>query len=134
MTQKIASQIDAAQGGQSDNQIQIHPHAKDRWAERTPAEEPLSEAWAASVCVRAPAAHADETRLYAPYNALLVYRQGMLRTVLHNDGRVECAALGTCSTCENVIDPIADETCRWCGAETQTEGRGRVVVTRGDLE
>jgi len=132
--QNITSQIDAAQGGQTDIQTQIHPHAEDRWAERTPAEKPLSEAWAASVRVQAPAADADEARLYAPYNALLVSRCGVLRTVLHNDGRVECTALGTCSSCENVIDPIGDETCRWCGAETQTQGRGRAAVTRGDSE
>jgi hypothetical protein len=133
MTQQISAATGGAQGG-STTQIQIHPHAQDRWAERTPAEEPLSAAWEASVPVQVPAANATETRLYAPYDALLVYRHGLLRTVLLNDGRLECPGLDTCAACENLMDPIEDETCRWCGATTRTQGHGGVTLTRGDSE
>ena len=134
MMDEMPTAIDGVQGGQTETQIQIHPHAEDRWTERTPAEEPLSAAWARSVRIQAPAADADEVRLYAPYSALLVYRQGMLRTVLNNDGRISCPALGTCSSCENLIDPVVDDTCRWCDAEIETQGHGRATVTRGDVE
>jgi hypothetical protein len=134
MTQQMSTAVGGAQGGQSGAQIQIHPHADRRWAERTPAEPALSAAWDASVRVRAPAADADEVRLYAPYDALLVYRAGVLRTVLNNDGRLECPGLGACTACGNVVDPVSGESCRWCGAETQTEGHGRVAITRGESQ
>lgn len=122
------SSTTAAQGAQ------ISGHAEERWAERTAAEEPLSAAWEQSVPIQAPDADADECRLYAPYDALLVSRRGVLRTVLHNDGRVQTATLGCCSSCDNLLDPLADETCRWCGAETETHGHGQVTITRGELQ
>ncbi len=134
MMQDNTTAIDGSQDGQINGRIQMHPHAEDRWTERTPAEKPLMAAWAESIHVRAPAADADVVRLYAPYNTLLVLRDGTLRTVLHNDGRIDCSALGVCASCENVIDPIEDKTCRWCDSKVQTGGHGQVKVTRGDSE
>lgn len=134
MIQNNTTEIGGSQGGQINGRIQIHPHARDRWAERTPAEKPLTAAWAESLRVRAPAADADVVRLYAPYNALLILRDGTLRTVLHNDGRINCAALGVCASCENLVDPIEDNMCRWCDAQVQTGGHGRVKVTREDSQ
>ena len=111
--------------------VPIIPHAYDRWSERTPAEVSLEAAWEAAVSVEAPEADATEARLYPPYNALLVVRDGKLRTVLHNDGRIECSGLGTCDACGKLIDPLAGATCPWCGGETSSERTlGRVTLTR----
>jgi len=132
MTKKISTANGEAQAAQTDAYVRISTHAQERWTERTSAQESLRAAWERSIRVRAPSASATEVRLYAPCEALLIYRQGALRTVLNNDGRIDCTALGACTACENLIDPVQDATCRWCGAETETHGRGRASVVRGD--
>jgi|APHM01.1.fsa_nt_gi hypothetical protein len=134
MFQDNTTAIDGSQGGQINGRIQIPSHAQDRWTQRTPAEKPLTVAWTESIRVCAPAANADVARLYAPYDALLVLRDGTLRTVLTNDGRINCSALGVCASCKNLIDPIADTTCRWCDSRVQTGAHGQVKVTRGDTQ
>lgn len=133
MTQKTPTANGGVQTTQTAAQIRILPHAEERWGERTPAQESLRAAWAGSVRVQVPGVDADETRLYAPYDALLVYRQGALRTVLNKKGWVGCPSLGECTACGNVIDPVVDEVCRWCGTETETQGHGRASLSRGDL-
>lgn len=109
------------------------PHAIDQWNDRTPAELSLVEAWKAAVPVHAPECDADSTRLYVPYDALLVERAGVLRTVLHNDGRIDLNGLSTCPSCEGLYDPLRSSgTCRWCDAPLPTQQTtGGVTLVRG---
>jgi hypothetical protein len=132
MSQTSTRKFGAESGGQT--MVEISGHARQRWAERTPAETSLQAAWNQSVAVTAPAADSTAARLYEPYDALLVVKQGTLRTVLYNDGRIDTTGLTECSACGDLVDPVDDETCRWCGAKCGTTGTpGRVTLTRGDI-
>jgi len=93
------------------------PHAIDQWTDRTPAELPLVDAWKEAIPGRRPECDADSTRLYVPYDALLIERGGVLRTVLHNDGRIDTDGLSVCPSCKGFYDPLhSDGDCRWCNA------------------
>lgn len=93
------------------------PHAPDMWEDRTPAEISLEEGWKRAIPVRAPECNATFTRLYAPYDILFVVRDGLLRTELNNDGRIDLEGLSTCSECNDLYDPFrAGGTCPWCDA------------------
>jgi hypothetical protein len=109
------------------------PHAPEQWRTRTPAGLTLVEAWKQAVPIRAPDCDADSTRLYAPYDALLVERSGVLRTVLNNDGRVETDGLSTCPSCNGLYDPLRTEgSCRWCGAPLPSQRTtASVTLVRG---
>lgn len=112
-----------------------YPHAPERWEERTPAEISLEEAWKEAVPVHAPECDATSTRLYVPYDVLLVERAGMLRTVLNNDGRINLEGLSACPSCEGLYDPLhADGTCGWCDAllPTRRTTGGVTLVSGGD--
>ncbi|WP_200530886.1 hypothetical protein [Halorubrum sp. LN27] len=110
------------------------PHAYEQWEARTPAEISLEEGWRAAIPVHAPECNATFTRLYAPYNVLFVVRDGLLRTELNNDGRIDTEGLSTCPSCEELIDPLrAEGNCPWCDAvlpNRQTTG-GVTLVTGG---
>jgi hypothetical protein len=111
------------------------PHAPERWEERTPADISLAEAWKDAVPVHAPECDADSTRLYAPYDVLLVERAGTLRTVLYNDGRINPEGLAACPSCDGLYDPLQSSgTCRWCDAPLPTHrtAGGVTLVTGGD--
>ncbi|NHN41830.1 hypothetical protein G9C85_09330 [Halorubellus sp. JP-L1] len=109
----------------------IKPHARTRWAERTPADRPLEVAWRQAQPVDAPAARCSYARLYQPYDALFIVRDGWLRTVLHNDGRLEKDGLVLCTTCDDLIDPIMHDTCPTCDAEQPaSQTSGRITITR----
>lgn len=110
----------------------ITDHAHARWQERTPADRPLEVAWRQATPVEAPAAGCDHARLYEPYDALLVVRAGWLRTVLHNDGRLETAGLVLCGACDDLVDPITDECCPWCDEPLPAVQQcGAITVVRG---
>jgi len=110
------------------------PHAREMWEARTPAKKSLEEAWRAAIPVRAPECNATYTRLYAPYNMLFVVRDGLLRTELNNDGRIDTEGLSICPCCEELIDPLrAQGHCPWCKAtlpSRQTTG-GVTLVSGG---
>jgi len=74
----------------------IKQHARDRWHERTPQTgrskkrgASTIEAWRIATPVDAPAAECSHARLYEPTDALMLVREGWLRTVLNNDGRLQ---------------------------------------------
>jgi len=106
------------------------PHAVDRWHERTPAEVSLTEAWKAAVPVGAPETTADDVRLYAPYEMLLIVRAGLLRTELHRDHRTDLSGLLPCPECGDIVDPVLDEQCPWCDATLDRLCDGRVRISR----
>jgi hypothetical protein len=112
------------------------PHAIDRWHERTPADVTLIEAWKEATPVHAPECEADSTRLYAPYNVLLVERAGVLRTVLHNDGQIDHSGLSECPHCDCVYDPLrSGDTCQWCDGPLparRTTGGATLVLGGGE--
>jgi hypothetical protein len=109
------------------------PHAIDQWTARTPAELRLVEAWKTAIPVNAPECDADSTRLYVPYDVLLVERGGVLRTVLHNDGRIDTAGLSVCPGCEGLYDPLlTGASCRWCdGPLPSRRSTGGVTLVVG---
>lgn len=111
------------------------PHAVEQWTDRTPADIPLVDAWREAVPVHAPECNAHSTRLYVPYDALLVERAGLLRTVLHNDDRIDVDGLSICPNCNGLYDPVwSSSVCRWCG-ETLPDRRktsGVTLVTGGE--
>lgn len=110
----------------------IKPHARDRWQERTPADRPLENAWCKAKPVEAPAAWCTYARLYEPYDALMLVRDGYLRTVLRNDGRLEKDGLVMCEACDDLVDPISDDECPWCGTVQPTVRKcGAITVVRG---
>lgn len=75
--------------------------------------------------VEAPGVAGTRVRLYPPYDVVLVVRRGMLRTVLYNDGRLAAPGLHECETCGDLVDPVADASCPWCGAPLgETAGAG----------
>lgn len=110
----------------------IKPHAHDRWHQRTPADRPLEVAWRAAKPVDAPAAECSAARLYEPYDALMLIRDGWLRTVLINDGRLNNAGLVMCSACDDLVDPVTDTECPWCGeAQPRTQTCGAITIVHG---
>ena len=99
-----------------------------------PADISLDDAWEQSVDVVAPEADCTSARLYPPYDALLVVKHTTVTTVLHNDGRLETPGLIECAGCENLADPVDNDTCPWCGdALSGTVRSGRVTISRGDI-
>jgi hypothetical protein len=118
--------------GQNPSFITISSHAQNRWTDRTQAEISVKEAWEQSVPVEAPEADSTATRLYPPYNALLVVKHATMTTVLSNDGRLDTSGLIDCPSCGDLVDPVDDDTCPWCGAECVEEVRpGCVTLTQG---
>ena len=110
----------------------IKQHARDRWQERTPADRPLVVAWRAAKPVEAPAARCSAARLYEPFDALMLVRDGWLRTVLVNDGRLQTDGLVMCDRCDDLIDPITDTECPWCGEpQPRSQTCGAITVVRG---
>jgi len=111
------------------------PHAVEKWEARTPAEIPLEEGWKAAIPVRAPECNATFTRLYAPYNVLFVVRDGLLRTTLINDGRIDLEGLSVCPECDDLYDPLrASGTCPWCDATlpSQRTTGGVTLIAGGE--
>lgn len=108
------------------------PHAPTQWQKRTPAEISLEAAWRAAIPVRAPKCNASFTRLYAPYDVLLVVRDGWLRTALPNDGRINTEGLATCASCEELVDPLRDDECPWCDTPLPArQATGGVTLVKG---
>lgn len=112
----------------------IKQHARDRWHERTPADQPLSSAWFSATPVDAPAAECSHARLYHPTDALMLVRDGWLRTVLINDGRLQYSGLVMCDACDDLIDPITHTDCPTCGySQSTVQTCGQItVIYRGD--
>ena len=109
-----------------------YPHAYKRWSERTPAEVSIKVAWMCAIPVEAPECDAQDVRLYAPYDALLIVRGGVLRTALLSDYRTDLSGLTPCSKCNDLIDPLRSETCPWC--DTVVGGcleSGRIAINLG---
>ncbi len=110
----------------------ITSHAHERWHERTPADRPLEVAWRQATPVEAPAARCSYARLYERYDALMLVRDGWLRTVLHNDGRLRMDGLVMCDACDDLVDPITDIECPGCGApQPAVLVCGQKTVVRG---
>ena len=110
----------------------IKQHARDRWNERTPADQPLASAWFSATPVTAPAARCSHARLYEPTDALILVRDGWLRTVLINDGRLQESGLVMCCSCDDLIDPITDEHCPTCGeSQPAKQTSGQITVVHG---
>lgn len=110
----------------------IKPHARDRWNERTPADRPLEVAWRHAKPVEAPAARCSYARLYERYDALMLVRDGWLRTVLNNDGRLEMDGLVMCEACDDLVDPITETECPGCGEpQPAVQTCGQITVKRG---
>jgi len=109
----------------------ITDHARTRWEERTPADRPLEVAWRQAKPVEAPAARCTGARLYEPYDALMIVRDGSLRSVLINDGRLDTTGLVLCEACDDLIDPIGDPTCPWCGhTQPSEQTHGAITLVR----
>lgn len=110
----------------------IKQHARDRWHERTPADRRLEDAWRVAKPVDAPAARCSHARLYEPTDALMLVRDGWLRTVLINDGRLQTNGLVMCESCDDLVDPITDTHCPSCGdQQPAVQTCGQVTVIRG---
>ena len=110
----------------------IKQHARDRWHERTPADRPIEEAWRIATPVDAPAAECSHARLYEPTYALMLVREGWLRTVLNNDGRLQKTGLVMCDNCDDLVDPIIDTRCPSCGnPQPAVQTCGQVTVIHG---
>lgn len=110
----------------------IKQHARDRWRDRTSADRPLEAAWRAAKPVEAPAARCAYARLYERSDALMLVRNGWLRTVLINDGRLEKDGLLMCEACDDLIDPISDDECPWCGkSQPAVQECGQITVVHG---
>lgn len=108
------------------------PHAIDQWNDRTPAEIPLIDAWRKSIPVAAPECDAETVRYYAPYDALLIVRAGVLRTVLISDNRTDFSGLSPCESCGELVDPLRADECPWCEATLEVGNvPGGVVLRRG---
>lgn len=113
----------------------IKQHARERWHQRTPADRPLAIAWQQAKTVEAPAAQCSDARLYEPYDALLLVRDGWLRTVLINDGRLRNPGLVMCEACDDLVDPISDTECPWCGEPQPAEQVcGQITVVHGGTQ
>jgi RNA polymerase subunit RPABC4/transcription elongation factor Spt4 len=110
----------------------IKQHARDRWHERTPGNQPLASAWFSATPVDAPAAKCSHARLYEPTDALMLVRDGWLRTVLINDGRLQHSGLVMCDNCDDLVDPITHTRCPTCGSpQPAVQTCGQVTVVHG---
>jgi hypothetical protein len=110
----------------------IKQHARNRWHERFPIDRPIEAAWRAGKPVDAPAARCEHARLYEPVDALMLVRDGWLRTVLVNDGRLSTTGLVMCEACDDLIDPITDTRCPTCGElQPAVQTCGQVTVVHG---
>ncbi|MBB6090852.1 hypothetical protein [Halobacterium salinarum] len=107
------------------------PHAPEQWRKRTPAEIDIEAAWKLAIPVRAPECNAQDVRLYAPYDALLLVRGGLLRTALLSDHRTDLAGLFPCPSCDDLVDPIRSDCCPWCDAVLEDVARSSIRVTKG---
>lgn len=108
-----------------------HPHAPQQWRKRTPAEVAIEEAWKVAIPVRAPECDAQDVRLYAPYNALLLVRGGLLRTALISDHRTDLSGLLPCPECDDLVDPMRSGTCPWCESPLEQLECGHISVHIG---
>jgi len=110
----------------------IKQHARERWHERFCTDEPLDAAWFTATPVDAPAARCSHARLHQPTDALMLVRDGWLRTVLVNDGRIQQNGLVMCDACDDLVDPITHEECPSCGAsQPAVQTYGRATLIRG---
>jgi hypothetical protein len=107
------------------------PHAPEQWRKRTPAAVSIEDAWKVAIPVRAPECDAQDVRLYAPYDALLLVRGGLLRTALLSDHRTDLSGLLPCPECDDLVDPIRSTTCPWCECELEQLQCGSVAVDLG---
>jgi hypothetical protein len=108
----------------------ILPHAEERWEDRTDAPCPLREAWQQGLRVNAPEVDGEEARLYSPLDALIVKRDGVMRTVLNADyRRLDANGYIQCESCDHLADPL-DGECRWCGSSLGGGGGG-IVIRQG---
>lgn len=105
------------------------PHAPDQWRTRTPAEISIEEAWKVAIPVNAPECNAQDVRLYAPYDALLLVRGGLLRTVLVSDHRTDLSGLLPCPECDDLVDPLQADTCPWCDSQMEQLKCGNISLT-----
>lgn len=120
--------------GQNTVPVTISEHAREQWAARMQTDISLKTAWEQSVAVEAPEADSTAARLYPPCNALLVVKHATVTTVLHNDGRLNTPGLIECPACDDLVDPVDDDTCPWCGEDcTEPTRPGCVTLTRGDI-
>jgi rubrerythrin len=112
----------------------IKDHARKRWHDRFNTDRPLEAAWRTAKPVEAPAARCSHARLFEQQDALMLVRDGWLRTVLINDGRLSAPGLVMCEECDDLVDPISDKQCPSCGVDQPAvQSRGRItVVRRGD--
>ena len=127
--------VGAGRQGQGTVPVTVSEHARDRWTERTPADVPLEAAWNQALDVEAPEADSTASRLFPPYNALLLVKHTTLTTVLHNhDHRLNTPGLSDCSRCGDLVDPVDHDTCPWCGEDcVRTTRPGCVTLTRGGI-
>lgn len=121
--------------GQDTLPVTMSAHARQQWTKRTPADIPLETAWNRAVDVEAPEADSTHSRLYPPYNALLLVKHTTVTTVLHNDStRLNTPGLSDCPRCGDLVDPVDHDTCPWCGADcAKTTRPGCVTLTRGGI-
>lgn len=110
------------------------PHASEQWRDRTPAEVSVEEAWKAGVPVEAPECNAQDVRLYSPYDALLVLRAGLLRTVLLGTRRTDLSELAPCTECGDLVHSILSARCPWCDAVLDEVTSGRVTLRREGVQ
>lgn len=108
-----------------------HPHAPEQWRKRTPADISIEEAWKVAIPVNAPECDAQDVRLYAPYNALLLVRGGLLRTALVSDYRTDLSGLGPCPECDDLVDPLRSDTCPWCNSPLEKLECGPIRIDMG---
>lgn len=114
--------------------VTISEHAQAQWLDRTPAEISLKTAWEQSIDIEAPAADATATRLYPPYDTVIVCKHGTVTTVLNNDGRLDTRGFVDCPDCDKLVDPVFHDECPWCGCDReQTTQPGCITVTRGEI-
>jgi hypothetical protein len=112
------------------------PHAPNQWTERFPDHDvDIQTAWERGLPALAPLKDGEAFRLYPPENALLILRDGLLRTAIPaNDTLVLPEEdLERCQQCGNAHEPLdTDETCPWCDA-TLKAGRstGPITIRRG---
>jgi hypothetical protein len=91
----------------------------------------VGQAWKESFEVEAPEVD-GKPYLYAPYDILIVERAGMLKTVLNAQRwRMSTPSCTKCEACD-LLHPVFDEACRWCGHESDTVSLGNMTIHRRD--
>jgi hypothetical protein len=65
----------------------------------------------------------------------MLVRDGWLRTVLINDGRLQHSGLVMCDACDDLIDPITHRRCPTCGNPQPAEQTsGQITVVQGGAD